>query len=1045
MAAMAAEAEGETTEAASMSQRLADTQQTGNLLTDLLASDGEEDDFDLDKLLGAAGRALDAGAESKETASTRSSSQPSTARSSPVLSAHGEEEAGDKDPAQQHREISSALDAERRGDELAGFRCHVPVSAPSAPQIIGTLAQGALSSIASSSAASSPGRDARTPAAELQEQADTADAYDDEFETDASEQEAGPDDAGIAMHQMDPTLAQDEDGYEDDDFDEDDDADGREESGYTLVATQVVQAEATESKALDSPSRHPAIVPRPLSSGMISHQLSLLEEAWMKKDSMQTKIYQVAVQKLALGVITDVFNQCIDEYDERKREEEAIETELKRQAAAAFRQPRTCDLRLAEKKRLKEAERKKMQMERDRKEAEYLEISRTKAAERRKEIKESEAHLAESKERVKKKREKQQKKYENMKQSLLESNRQKVAEIKMQAEQTKLEIQTYIQQHREEEAKMRRWEKRELEQKEAYRQFQQEVAISSLKSFMNRSKEAKAESAAKVKSELRAIKHAEEVFANSLRSNRRYMDKKVAMRQGAKKQRVASFVQTVVPLDDVETGKSYTDSLKLTSALYFSDPQGGSLLPQTRRKVHALSATTLGPKATGKRQMKASTIIAALQDAFLKFRRWRPEGVKSVDLAAKLCQFRLGAPQSRIEGLIKEFGIQYEDTLELDDFVETGVAVFTIIAPDVLIVDAQRRSKSAEPIDVGKKGLEHLERTCMSSLGNNVDISFTKNDNITDDLVLHLSSAVKSQKAREREMMMLAQEALEIKKLRDNRARVPLDDGSSLTAQVVAPSSKGNPLVRGKKTLRAVHQPNVLCTESPAPVDSFMMPSPALEGHLSATAKGAGQVLVDGDSPAAKDTTASAILITGDQGEGTVPPDARQASTAVPIAPEAPEAPAAQVALDVSKMSRVERMRLLKQQQQQTSAAQEGLPQTLSSLSRPGSRGVGCDERPKTSGSSSRPSSRQTPYREGDVIPTQNLEPQPLIQAQGLRSSVLSEANTSSGTLGEVKTESKSAMAPFASVDVSKMSRVERMKYMKEQQQQNAAAQGTPP
>ena len=1043
MAAMAVEAEGEKTQAASISQRLADTQQTGNLLTDLLASEEEEDDFDLDKLLGAAGRALDAGAESKETASTRSSSPPSTARSSPVLSAHGEEDAGDKDPAQQHREISSALDSERRGDDFAGFRCHVHVSAPSAPRIIGTLAQGALSSIASSSAASSPGRDARTPAAELQQQADTSEAYDDEFETDASEQEAGPEDAGIAMHQMDPALAQDEDGYDDDDFD-DDDADGREESDYTLVATQVVQAEATESKALDLPSRHPAIVPRPLSSGMISHQLSLLEEAWMKKDSMQTKIYRVAVHKLALGVIMDVFNECIDEYDERKREEEAIETELKRQAAAAFRQPRTCDLRLAEKKRLKEAERKKMQMDRDRKEAEYLEISRTKAAERRKEIKESEAHLAESKERVKKKREKQQKKYEEMKQSLLESNRQKVAEIKMQAEQTKLEIQTYIQQHREEEAKMRRWEKRELEQKEAYRQFQQEVAISSLKSFMNRSKEAKAESAAKVKSELRAIKHAEEVFVNSLRSNRRYMDKKVAMRQGAKKQRVAGFVQTVVPLDDVETGKAYTDSLKLTSALYFSDPQGGSLLPQTRRKVHALSATTLGPKAAGKRQMKASTIIAALQDAFLKFRRWRPEGVKSVDLAAKLSQFRLGAPQSRIEGLIKEFGIQYEDTLELDDFVETGVAVFTIIAPDVLVVDAQRRSKSAEPIDVGKKGLEHLERTCMSSLGNNVDISFTKNDNITDDLVRHLSSAVKSQKAREREMMMLAQEALEIKKLRDNRARVRQGDGSSLTAQVVAPSSQGNPLVRGKKTLRAVHQPNVLSTESPAPVDSFMMPSPELEGHVSAIAKGAGQVLVDGDSPAAQDTTASAIVITGDQREVAVPQDAPQVSTSVPGAPAAPAVQAAQVALDVSKMSRVERMRLLKQQQQ-TSAAQEGPNQISSSLSRPGSRGVGGDERPKTSGSSSRPSSRQTPYREGDVIPTQNLEPQPVTQAQGLKSSVLSEANTSSGTLGEVKEESKSAMAPFASVDVSKMSRVERMKYMKEQQQQNAAAQGTPP
>ena len=111
------------------------------------------------------------------------------------------------------------------------------------------------------------------------------------------------------------------------------------------------------------------------------------------------------------------------------------------------------------------------------------------------------------------------------KETTLESNRQRVIDIKKQSEQSKQGIQEYIQLKREEEAKTRFFERKELEEKEAYRQYQQEVAVSSMRAFINRQKESKKEFLAKSKDDIRSMMHSHAVFEDSLRKNEIHMNK----------------------------------------------------------------------------------------------------------------------------------------------------------------------------------------------------------------------------------------------------------------------------------------------------------------------------------------------------------------------------------------------------------------------------------------------------------------------------------------------------------------------------------------
>ena len=436
------------------------------------------------------------------------------------------------------------------------------------------------------------------------------------------------------------------------------------------------------------------------------------------------------------------------------------------------------------------------------------------------------------------------------KRALLETNRQRVLDLKKQNQQNKQEIQQYIGQVREVEARERYLAKKELEEREAYRQYQQDVAVESMRAFINRQKKSKEQTKSKLKGELRAIMHSQSVFESSLRNTEAHMEKMVEPRLETKKRRIDSYVKGILPIDNFNTGKMYTDALKLTSAIYFSPCESGTLLPQIKKKVGALTRTTVGP-ADGKRQIKTHQVISTLQDAYIKYQRWRgQDGVKGDDLVAVLRRFKLEAQQPQMKRLIGEFGIEEHDALELDDFVEIGVAIFTILAPEVLAVDTvessgRRRSKSAEPLNFGKKSvadLHELERLCVSALGHTADISFTKTASIKGDLALHLAGSVKSRKAREREMLMLAQEALEIKKLRETRGlasptgvKASHTDASTKTSVPGKETPARKPLGGsslgeghgGQAGLQTTQQPAVASSDLFAPNHGFLGPSPA--------------------------------------------------------------------------------------------------------------------------------------------------------------------------------------------------------------------------
>lgn len=651
---------------------------------------------------------------------------------------------------------------------------------------------------------------------------------------------------------------------------------------------------------------------------------------------------------------------------------------------------------------------------------------------------------------------------------MLESNRQRVMDIKKQSEQNKQGIQEFIQLKREEEAKTRFVERKELEENEAYRQYQQEVAVTSMRAFINRQKESKKEFLARSKDDIRTMMHSHAVFEDSLRKNELHMTRIGAPRRESKKQKLDSYVKEILPIDRGQTGKPYTDALKLTAAIYFSPCESGTLLPQTKKKVGDLTRTTVGP-SNGKRQIQAGQVISTLQDAFFKFQRWRPEGVKIADLVAILNRFNLGARKSQIERLAGEFGIDANDNLDVDDFVEVGVAIFTVMAPDVLVMDAdgeRRRSKSAEPLNFGKKSLVDLERSCISALGN-TNISFTKSQTIQDDLAFHLSGAVKSRKAREREMLMLAYEAMEIQKLREQR---PVKEASPKKEEPTATETskelntgKGHPARKsqggfklGKKDVlgksdgaqdddkESLQKTDVSLSDAPAPSNAFMGPSPVL-GQSAATE----QNQVAASSAAA---TGPFSFKKPDGGGGASKPFTSGGLAAMPAGA------GGQFGNSATKKAEWQHHKHSTQPlQHSTQSLLEGEPFSQSSILHAVSRPESRVSRPRTSNEhsrpmtrqGSRPSSRQTEYREDDIIPTQVLDDQNsggTTEAFKFKMGGMGPGarkpldNLSTGSTLEQVREGLNLL-PTASqpapVDMSGLSRVQRMKLL---QQQNAAA-----
>lgn len=658
------------------------------------------------------------------------------------------------------------------------------------------------------------------------------------------------------------------------------------------------------------------------------------------------------------------------------------------------------------------------------------------------------------------------------KRALLETNRQRVLDLKKQQQQNKQEIQQYVGQVREEEARERYLEKKELEEREAYRKYQQDVAVESMRAFINRQKQSKEQTKSKLKGELRAIMHSQSVFESSLRNTEAYIEKMVEPRLESKKRRIDSYVKGVLPIDNFNTGKTYTDALKLTSAIYFSPCESGTLLPQIKKKVGALTRTTVGP-ADGKRQIKAYQVISTLQDAYIKYQRWRGEnGVKGDDLVAVLRRFKLEAQQPQMKRLIGEFGIEEHDALELDDFVEIGVAIFTILAPDVLVVesDGRRRSKSAEPLNFGKKSLadvHELERLCVSALGHTADISFTKSASIKGDLALHLAGSVKSRKAREREMLMLAQEALEIKKLRETRG---LNSPTGVKASHTDASTKTS--VQGKETparkslggsnlgeghdgqaeLQTTQQPAVASSDLFAPSHGFLGPSPVPAAPDKAEAQ--------------QQQKPSASSFVSKKGPFSFQRPGGGAAASKPLVP----VPDVSVSISNLGMHSITQNSAAGTSQSQGDAVHGVLKSVHATETAPSlpagnpmhrspSRGLagqfttgGTLSRPMTQ-QGSRPGSRQTPYREDEPIATEVLDSQTQAGTTvGFKFKMPAERKN----VGDLEHEHVSSFLPQLKegliplpvqptanpappVDTTGMSRVQRMKLL---QQQNAVAAG---
>ena len=645
------------------------------------------------------------------------------------------------------------------------------------------------------------------------------------------------------------------------------------------------------------------------------------------------------------------------------------------------------------------------------------------------------------------------------KQLLLETNRQRVVDLKKQNEQNKQEIQQYIQQVREDEARERYLAKREQEEREAYRQYQQDMAVESMRAFITRQKQSKEQTMNKVKGDLRAMMHSQSVFENSLRNTEACMEKLIAPRLETKKRRIDSYVKSVLPIDSTNTGKAYTDALKLTSAIYFSPCESGSLLPQTKKKVGALTKTTVGPN-NGKRQIRAYQVISTLQDSYLKYQRWRGEdGVKGDDLVAVLRRFKLEAPKLQMQRLIGEFGIQEDDKLELDDFVETGVAIFTILAPDVLVVESsgRRRPKSAEPLNFGKQiaaDLNTIARSCASALGHTADISFTKSASLKGELALHLAGSVKSRKAREREMHMLAQEALEIKRLREARG---------LASPMEAKASNANASACAKASGQDMTRAAVASSDLSAPSHGFLGPSPApvQEPGTELSSK-----LASGKTEAQQNQSASSFV--SKKGPFSFQ---RPGAASKPLVPApGPDLSGPTVSLGKGNITDPQAdpshsrgdtvngaFKSIRATDTVPSLAMTGNPMDRS-LSR-GSAGRpltgGATSRPMTQ-QGSRPSSRQTPFREDEPIPTETLDSDNRGTTVGFKFKMPAGQRHVGGLQHEQVSSSlpqvKEGLKPLptqspaipagqpAPVDTTGMSRVQRMKLL---QQQNAATAGS--
>lgn len=354
----------------------------------------------------------------------------------------------------------------------------------------------------------------------------------------------------------------------------------------------------------------------------------------------------------------------------------------------------------------------------------------------------------------------------------MQAQRERIERNRRRAEQKRKELQEFIQMKKEEEQRQIFEEEKEKMSREVLRSVQQESAYQSMEEYVFKKRALQAKAAQRQKQEWSQIRNAHNQFEDSLRQcDERVlsMKKPRAEKRSNKSDGYSKQLPPRHPSAEIR-GASFADSVQFSVSAYCSPSNDGSIHPTARKRVKEM----LNRPEHKTRTFTPHEAIVSLQQAFVRFDKWRSGQVVSSDLCSALQRMGVDVGREYMERIVTEFGVEEADILSEEDFVEVGLSVISVAAPYQLAHDkAGPRSKSAEP----KRGhspaglLPELnpgerERLTMSAMDmRKEDLDFPE-----QGLKAHLTHAVKGQRARERELALLREEALQIQTLRQKTA-----------------------------------------------------------------------------------------------------------------------------------------------------------------------------------------------------------------------------------------------------------------------------------
>eukprot|EP00960_Hanusia_phi_P004072 119069-Hanusia_phi.AAC.3 len=569
------------------------------------------------------------------------------------------------------------------------------------------------------------------------EDEDEDEEFEDDFES-ASESEGGSEHDlynGVSFHQ----IPSNRDEY---DYDEEFESDTEEQKdAQKHKISKPVVVDETFHKLDDTEKRN-----------VVMEQLKMIQSTWMVEGSMQQKIYKVAVNQMALSVVEDILRKVFDVFDRASIENDAMESTmaaqnarfqqvdfvlLARERLLTFLQLREAELRVLEtKKQALEIEKKKEE-EQKRLDEKYRERAKQMARLHKEAIKarQEDVHNYIEKTKVMKAKKVQEKEAE------IEKFRKNIQETKEKSVKQRSELFELIATKKEEAEFASASLQEETQNREAFRSFQQNVAVKHMENFLRKREKGRLQQKKEFRKALHTIQMVDKEIEKAVQRNKQANTDNRTRRKQDQSRKVKKIHERMGTAESSQTSKH----LQMSLNSYFNSSVKEVVFPE----INSTSSSDDGNLS----------LPEYLQKSYSKLLSGGSKGIKARDLFESLLNFDKTVSKENLKSLVIDLSDGFWRLLDEEGFVAVGVRVMKIIKKE------------------NKGGSRQVQE--LSSLQNpKEDFKFPKHE-----LEVHLQETCESEEGQAKELERLAWEASEIKRTRRKKRvepNVQVSDRSSV-------------------------------------------------------------------------------------------------------------------------------------------------------------------------------------------------------------------------------------------------------------------------